>query len=207
MRLLSVNIGKIKPFDNDTGASAIDKRSQAVPVEIGILGLKGDQIADTKNHGGEDQAVYLFGQADYDWFAENEGITPHPGLFGENLTIEGLESQSINIGDRFEIGGVVLEATSPRIPCQTFAAHLNDRLWVKKFHKANRPGVYCRVLTEGVVTAGDEVRHIPFGGEPIPVTTLMTDYKNPAPERMRWLLKTPLHRDARRDYEKKLADA
>ena len=53
------------------------------------------------------------------------------------------------IGDRFRIGDVLLEATAPRNPCNTFAVVMGDRRWVKRFHEAQRPGVYARVLEPG----------------------------------------------------------
>lgn len=207
MHILSVNTGKAVPFDNKTGKTAINKTPRTEPVEIRELGLAGDEIADLENHGGPDQAVYLYGQPDYDFFARQEGREMAPGLFGENLTIDGLESQKIHIGDRFAIGTVLLETTSPRIPCATFAARMNDKHWLKKFHKANRPGVYCRVLETGTVRTGDTVRLIPFGGTKIAITELMQDYKNPSLERMRYLMQAPVHRELVAMYEERLNNA
>ncbi len=69
------------------------------PGDRGELGLEGDFIANQKHHGGPDQAVYIYGQADYDFWAEALGQPVEPGLFGENLTISGLESGNFNIGD------------------------------------------------------------------------------------------------------------
>jgi len=205
MHILCVNIGAAQPTTAKAGLTGIFKQPQPGPVEIGPLGLKGDTIVDTRNHGGPDQAVYLYAQPDYDWWAKDLGRDMSPGLFGENLTIAGLESAKVLIGDRFEIGEVLLEATSPRIPCATFAARMGNPGWVKRFHKALRPGVYVRVLKTGSVRAGDPIRHLPFAGEPIPIIEMMNDYKNPAPERMRRFLKAPLHRDLQARYETALA--
>ena len=155
--------------------------------------------------GGPDQAVYLYGQPDYDFFARELGRDLPPGLFGENLLVAGLESASICVGDRFAIGEVLLEATAPRNPCSTFAARMDEPHWVKRFHAAGRPGVYGRVLRTGAVEAGMAVTHTPFAGERVLVTELMRDYKNPAPDRMRWLLKAPIHRDLVAQYEARLA--
>ena len=84
---------------------------------------------------------------------------PHcePGTFGENLTIAGVETAQALIGDRLAIGDVLLEVTSPRIPCVTLAARMGDPGFVKRFRAAERPGFYCRVLQEGFVRAGDAV--------------------------------------------------
>jgi MOSC domain-containing protein YiiM len=205
MQLLSVNVGRPEQIEGHTAPTGICKRPAPGPVEIAPLGLANDAVMDTKNHGGPDQAVYLYGQPDYDFWATELGQPMPPGLFGENLTLAGLESQKILIGDRFEIGPTLLEVTSPRVPCATFAARMGDPHWVKRFFAVNRPGVYVRVLTAGLVEVGMPVRHIPFAGEPVPMIELMHDYKRPAPERMRWLLKAPIHRDLATRYTDMLA--
>ena len=205
MQLIAVNIGKPEVIPGHKAPTGICKHPETGAVMIAPLGLEDDAVMDTKNHGGPDQAVYMYGQPDYDFFAKETGRSFPPGLFGENLTISGLESQQVHIGDRFEIGEVLLEATSPRIPCATFAARMEDPQWVKLFFAVNRPGVYVRVLHTGKVEAGMTVRHVPYPGERIPLIELMADYKKPAPERMRWLLKAPLHRDLRAKYETALA--
>ena len=119
-------------------------------------GIPGDAIVATKHHGGPDQAVYAYSSDDYDWWAETTGREFFPGLFGENLTIRDLPSD-MHVGDRLLIGQVVLEATAPRIPCDTFAARMEDPGFGMLFRRAERPGVYFRVLNEGEVRAGDGV--------------------------------------------------
>ena len=205
MQVLSVNVGRPAHIEGHGALTGILKLPVAGPVEIGPLGLAGDAVMDTRNHGGPDQAVYIYGQPDYDFWSAELGRPMLPGRFGENLTIAGLESQKVLIGDRFEIGGVLFEVTSPRIPCATFAARMGDNLWVRRFFAVNRPGVYVRVLKPGSVEAGMTVRHLPFAGEPIPLVELMHDYKRPSPERMRWLLQAPIHRDLVARYNDLLA--
>ncbi|HEY4199014.1 MAG TPA: MOSC domain-containing protein [Devosiaceae bacterium] len=207
MKLLHVNIGKPEHIPGHRAKTGIIKLPLPGPVMIGPLGLAGDAVLDKKHHGGPDQAVYIYGEPDYDFWRQELGRDLPPGLFGENLTIAGLESQKMLIGDRLEIGDVVLEVTSPRVPCNTFAARMDDKLWVKRFFAVNRPGVYARVLKTGSVEAGMDVRHIPFAGEAVPAIELMSDYKKPAPDRMRWLLKAPIHRDLVARYRELLASA
>ena len=207
MKILSVNVGRPERIEGHAAPTGICKRPVSGPVEVHELGLAGDAIMDTKNHGGPDQAIYIYGQPDYDFIAAETGRTLVPGLFGENLTIAGLESQAILIGDQFEIGDLLLEVTSPRIPCATFAARMQDPKWVKTFFAFNRPGVYVRVLRTGWVEAGMDVRHTPFAGPKVPLIELMSDYKNPSPERMRYLMQAPIHRDLVERYNGLLAQA
>ena len=171
MQLISVNIGEERPLKNGkrTGTSAIFKEPTTEPVAIGALGLAGDVIIDTENHGGVDQAVYVFGRPDYDWWEGHIGRTLPNGIFGENLTVSGLESATFTIGDRLQVGAVLLEVTAPRIPCASLAARLEDPQFVKKFRFAERPGLYCRVLETGTVTVGDPVSYLPLQGEGISI--------------------------------------
>jgi MOSC domain-containing protein YiiM len=124
---------------------------------------------DAKYHGGPDQALYIYGSSDYDWWQEQLGQEILPGTFGENLTIRGLESAHFNVGDFLRVGEVTLQVTSPRIPCGTFAARMNDLQWVKKFRDAERPGLYCRVMQEGFVKVGDPVSVESYQGETLSI--------------------------------------
>ncbi|HEX8092809.1 MOSC domain-containing protein [Jatrophihabitans sp.] len=142
--------------------TGIDKRPVAQPVQVRRLGLDGDSICDTVNHGGPDQAVYAYASEDTEWWqeqlADELDFRLQPGSLGENLTLRGVDVTNAVIGERWRVGRTILQVAVPRIPCSTFAAFWNvDRL-PKRFIAAGRPGAYLRVLTEGAVGAGDEVR-------------------------------------------------
>ena len=158
MRIESINVGQAETLavaerSMETG---IIKKPVSGPVRLVTEGLAGDAVLDTQHHGGADQAVYAYSLDDYDWWAEQSEREFFPGLFGENLTIRGLPTD-MHVGDRLLIGEVVLEATAPRIPCNTLAARMEDPAFGLKFKKAARPGIYFRVLNEGEVSAGDAV--------------------------------------------------
>ena len=92
------------------------------------------------------------------------GRTLACGSFGENLTTRSIDVTGALIGERWKVGAdLVLEVTSPRIPCGTFAVWLDDHSWVKTFRREARPGAYFRVITPGSIEAGDaiEVVHRP----------------------------------------------
>lgn len=172
------------------------------------MGLERDVIRDTENHGGLDQAVYVYGTQDYDWWSEALGRTLSPGTFGENLTVSGLESALLNVGDRLHVGTAVLEITAPRIPCATLAARMHDPMFVKRFRSAERPGVYCRVIEEGEVQAGDAVTVEPHDGEAISVLEMFREFFDPRPseEKIRRQLAAPIAIRARVHKEGELEE-
>lgn len=159
MHLLSVNVGRASPIQNGkpSGRTGIYKLPVPGPTAITRKGLDGDAICDSENHGGVDQAVYVYGGPDYEWWSKALGRDLEPGTFGENLTISDLASAHVWIGDRFQIGTVTLEVTAPRVPCRTLATRMGDATFVKRFREAERPGLYCRVIDEGDVQAGQPV--------------------------------------------------
>jgi MOSC domain-containing protein YiiM len=137
--------------------SAIDKRPVAGPVHVHTLGLDGDEIADQVNHAGPDQAVYAYAIEDLDTWAHQLGRSLVPGQFGENLTTSGLDLAQAHAGDRWRVGGTLLEIAGVRIPCLVFQGFLDERQWVKRFTAAAVPGPYFRVLEQGAVAAGDAI--------------------------------------------------
>lgn len=176
MRLISVNLGKAQAIAAKSGQTGIYKSGQEGPVWITALGLAGDTICDTENHGGVDQAVYVFGAPDYAWWSKTLERELLPGTFGENLTVSDLESATLAIGDRLLVGEVVLEITAPRIPCVTLATRMGDPAFAKRFREAERPGVYCRVLQEGYLQVGDAVTLEPYTGEPLSALEMFRDF-------------------------------
>lgn len=206
--LLAVCVGKAEQIAFYSPLTGINKRPVSGPVAIGPQGIGEDAILDTRHHGGRDQAIYVYFQEDYDFWAGELGAAPEPGLFGENLVIAGTGSAKTAIGDRFAIGTCLLEVTYHRTPCMTFAAKMGDRRWPKRFHRANRPGAYCRVLAPGAVEAGMAVAITPYQGERISVSELMAfDGVADIPlDFLRRAVTTPIREKTRFKYETRLAD-
>ncbi|WP_097916147.1 MOSC domain-containing protein [Streptomyces sp. b84] len=176
MKLLTVNIGQPRPSaqtDGPGGVTGIDKRPVKGPVEVidpgpkgdGGSGLAGDTVCDLRHHGGSDQAVYAFAREELDaWERELGGRKLANGAFGENFTTLGLDVSGARIGERWRVGtDLVLEVTSGRIPCRTFAHHLGEKGWVRRFTQQGATGAYLRVIEPGAVRAGDpiEIAHRP----------------------------------------------
>ena len=209
MQLTSVNIGADRPIQNakPSGRTGIFKMPVDGPVALTTLGLKGDVIIDTENHGGPDQAIYLFTLPDYRWWSAHIGRDLAPGTFGENLTLSGLDSAALAVGDRLRIGPTLLEVTCPRIPCVTLAARMGDPAFVKTFRRAERPGVYCRVIETGELRPGAPAELVPYQGTQVSMLEFFRMYyqKRPSLARLRRLLDTPIPLKARVYYEELLA--
>jgi len=208
MKLISINIGKErtqqrKDFVETTG---IYKMPVNEPVEIKPLGIDGDAICDVKSHGGPDQALYVYGGADYAWWSNEVGKELAPGTFGDNLTISELESAQFNVGDYLHVGEITLQVTSPRIPCETFATRMEDPQWVKKFRHAERPGLYCRIIKEGVIQAGDPVSVEKYTDDTISILQMYREYyeKDKSEESLRLHLNAPIDIRSRKKMEEKL---
>jgi len=137
--------------------TAIDKRPVDGSVYIEPLGVAGDEIADLKHHGGLDQAVYAFAREDYAHWEAELARPLVAGAFGENLTTVGLDVQGARIGERWQVGGCLLEVADVRIPCATFAGFVDEPDWIHRFTANGVPGAYLRVIEPGVVRAGDTI--------------------------------------------------
>jgi MOSC domain-containing protein YiiM len=147
--------------------TAIDKRALDGAVSVGRYGLSGDSQYDQENHGGLDQAVYVYSTEEAARWAEELGYDIPPGRFGENLRTAGLAVTDAVVGETWQVGepgiGPLLQVRSPRVPCSTFAGWMDEPRWVKRFTVQGDVGAYVRVLNAGEVTAGDriEVMHRP----------------------------------------------
>jgi MOSC domain-containing protein YiiM len=167
--VLAVNLAHPRSnADKGQLLTGIDKRPTDGPVAVrapGPMGggegggLVGDFIGDAKVHGGDDQAVYAYAREDLDiWQRELERDLGN-GMFGENVTTEGLDVTGARIGERWQVGsdGLVLEVSQPRVPCRTFADWLAMKGWVKTFTRAATPGAYLRVVAPGTMRGGDSI--------------------------------------------------
>jgi MOSC domain-containing protein YiiM len=167
--VLQVNLAVPEKSDaKNVGITGINKQPVDHPVAVrapgpkrtGLhSGLVGDQIFDIDHHGGDDQAVYAYAREDYDWWERELGRTLPGGLFGENLTTEGLDVNGAVLGETWRIGeDLVLRTTFGRIPCATFQWKMREPRWVRRFGAERRPGAYLKVVHPGDVRAGDEVQ-------------------------------------------------
>ncbi|KMO69622.1 MOSC domain-containing protein [Mycolicibacterium obuense] len=165
--VLTVNTATA-PIDLGELRTGIDKRPSADPLAVSApgpakagpgSGVAGDSIINRRYHGGDDQAVYAYAREDLDRWERDLGRELTNGVFGENLTTADVDVTGALVGERWAVGsdGLLLEVTSPRTPCRTFASWMGVRGWMKTFTAAALPGAYFRVIAPGTVRAGDGV--------------------------------------------------
>jgi MOSC domain-containing protein YiiM len=112
---------------------------------VRMLDLDGDAQADLSLHGGPDKAVYAYPIERYAyWRQELPGMTLPNGMFGKNLTTEGLLEIEVNIGDRLRIGGPEFVVTQPRAPCYKLAIKFGRADILKRFLASRRSGSILR---------------------------------------------------------------
>jgi MOSC domain-containing protein YiiM len=173
MHIHSVNRGKVAPlFVSDSGVtqsvvSGIRKQAVDGVVQVGILGIDGDEQADLTVHGGVDKAVYLYPYEHYAFWekthvdALKKTTQLAPGAMGENLTSIGIMENDLWVGDRLKIGELVLKVTEPRAPCYKFAARMGFRHAVKHMLQTGFTGVYLRVIELGSIEARATITLLP----------------------------------------------
>jgi MOSC domain-containing protein YiiM len=167
-RVVSVRTGRVRvqprpDWDHAPGewATAYWKDEAPGPVNVGRLGLDGDQQADRHSHGGVDMAVLMYADAHYAHWRTHAGLKAMgPGGFGENLTVSGFDETTVCIGDVLELGGARLEVASPRGPCANISRRWDAEWLLEAVVAARRAGWYLRVTQEGPVARGDTVRLI-----------------------------------------------
>ena len=184
-------------------ATAIDKRPTDARVSVTELGLATDHVCDTKHHGGLDQAVYSYDDAEARRWADELGRDLPFGWFGENLRIAGMNVTDAIVGERWAVGedGLILETTIPRVPCRTFAEWSGEDRWIQRFTDRSDIGAYLRVITAGTVGAGDTVTVVDIPDHGVSVRDLFRGTDNT--DGLNKLLATPgiapkVHRDATR---------
>ena len=160
MKIVSVNVGlpRAVAWQGKLVTTGIFKEPVAGPVMLRRLNLDGDQQADLSVHGGLDKAVYAYPSEHYEyWRAQFPEMDLPWGMFGENLTTEGLGETTVHIGDRFRMGEAEVMATEPRMPCYKLGLKFGRIDIIKRFLASRRTGFYFSVVREGLLSAGDAV--------------------------------------------------
>ena len=150
MQITSTNIAKPTTiiWNGQEVTTGIYKTPTNQPIYLGKETVKNDEVSDRKVHGGAFKACYLFSESHYDyWKNLYPNLDWNYGMFGENLTVKGLDETNIHIGDIYKIGEALVQITQPKEPCFKFGT----QEVLKKFIEHGYPGTYVRVLEEGYV--------------------------------------------------------
>ncbi|WP_396637226.1 MOSC domain-containing protein [Maribacter sp. R77961] len=158
MKVIATNIGEAVTFEwngkeEETG---IFKYPTEKPLYLSKDDVKGDTVIDRVHHAGINKACYLF-SADYYPYWKN--LYPDMewdwGMFGENLTVEGLEESKIKVGNMYRLGSALVQISQPREPCYKLGIRFGTQDILRQFIAHNHPGTYVKILEEGQVAAGD----------------------------------------------------
>ncbi len=161
MRLISVNVGQPSEIGKVRGKaveSAIYKMPVKGPVTVRKLNLEGDGQADLTVHGGEDKAAYAYPSEHYSYWKERFPGRDLPwGMFGENLTTQGLTEGDVHTGDLLLIGSAEFYVTRPRLPCFKLGIKFGTNAMLKWFLESERTGFYLGISKEGQIESGDSI--------------------------------------------------
>lgn len=160
MKIVSTNIGEARVLEHN--GKEVKTGIFKFPVEEGIYleaeDVVNDNVMDRRYHGGTDKACYLYSADHYKYWQNLYPELELPwGMFGENLSVEGLHEAEVKIGNIYKIGDAVVQATQPRQPCFKLQYRFHDKAIVRKFVDSGFSGVYVRVLENGYVKAGDSM--------------------------------------------------
>ncbi len=176
----SVNVGlpRAVAWKGRTVVTGIFKEPVAGRIAVKRLNLEGDRQADLTVHGGLEKAVYAYPAEYYPFWREQFPEMELPwGMFGENLTIEGLLDATVHIGDHFQVGSAHLVVTQPRLPCYKLGLKFGRDDILKRFLQSELTGFYFAVLKEGEVAAGDPIRLLYRDEHQVKVTDITRLYR------------------------------
>jgi MOSC domain-containing protein YiiM len=179
MKIVSLNVGLPRDvlWHGRTVTTGIFKEPVEGHVRLRTLNLDGDRQADLTVHGGAQKAVYCYPIAHYDyWRKELPGRDIPMAMFGENFTTEGLQENSVHLGDRFTVGSAEVVVTQPRLPCYKLGVRFGSDDMVKRFLASGRSGFYLAITREGEVAAGDEIKSISRDPNAVPVSEITRLY-------------------------------
>jgi MOSC domain-containing protein YiiM len=204
--VLSVNVAEIReiPHNGEMVPTGIWKVPVEARVAVRGVNVEGDEQADRAVHGGVDKALYAYACEDTDWWERELGRELPYGVFGENLTLRGVDVTGAEIGERWRIGSVLLEVSEPRFPCWKLGARFGDPRMLKRFAAARRPGAYLRIAEEGELAAGDGVEVVTRPGHGLTIGAFAHAFLEDRGELPR-LLEVPAVSRAWRDWVRERA--
>lgn len=120
-------------------------------------GIEGDQVADKKNHGGPEKAVFAYPTSHYDYWKNDLEIQIGIGAMGENIAVTPINEETVCIGDVYQFGEAIIQVSQPRRPCWKPARRFKVVDFALRIQNTGRTGWYYRVLQEGFVQEKQEM--------------------------------------------------
>ncbi|MEJ2162093.1 MAG: MOSC domain-containing protein [Robiginitalea sp.] len=163
MKIISTNTAQPSSiqWQGEVRTTGIYKTPQTEGIYLSPEGVRDDIVGNPKVHGGAMKAAYLFSQDQYPyWQAAYPHLEWNYGMFGENLTVEGLDETSLKMGNIYKIGQAKVRITTPREPCFKLGIRFSDQEIIQKFVAHGYPGSYVEVLESGWVRPGDSMELI-----------------------------------------------
>ncbi len=160
MKVISTNLGKPTTiiWNGKEEQTGIFKNPTDTPITLLKEDVDNDIVIDRKHHGGINKACYLYASEQYEYWKElYPNLDWNWGMFGENITIKGLDESKIRIGDIYKIGTTLVQITQPREPCYKLGIRFQDQKILKQYIDHNFPGTYVKVLETGSVSTGDKM--------------------------------------------------
>ncbi len=160
MKVISTNLGTPTTFvwNGQEEQTGIFKKPVDQPLFLNTNDVSNDTVIDRIHHAGEHKACYLFASDNYPyWKKLYPELDWNWGMFGENLTVEGLDESILRVGDIYKIGTALVQVSQPREPCYKLGIRFGTPEILKQFIDHNRPGTYVRILKKGEVNTGDQL--------------------------------------------------
>lgn len=200
MEVVSVNIGEKKAIQwrGKTTYTGIFKYPVNQAIHLGKTDVEKDHVIDRRYHGGIDKACYIFSADHYHhWQKLFPKLEWQYGMFGENISIKGLDENSLYIGDIYRLGETTVQVSQPRQPCFKLGIRFGTQTVIKKFIAQKQPGIYVRVLDEGKVNVGDSFELIERMHNSISIGEVwdLLYAPNPDPELLKFALDHPILSD------------
>ncbi|WP_350287639.1 MOSC domain-containing protein [uncultured Croceitalea sp.] len=158
MKIIATNIGpatKVE-WNGKTIETGIFKYPTEAPIYLEKEDVASDTVIDRKHHGGEFKACYLFSSDQYPfWKAKYPHLEWNWGMFGENLTVEGLDEANMRIGNVYKVGSALVQISQPREPCFKLGIRFGTQNILKEFIDHEYSGTYVKIIEKGKVEVGD----------------------------------------------------
>lgn len=181
MQIVSTNIAEPRTiaWKGQEIQTGIYKFGVDVPLFLGTEDVENDHVVDRRYHGGPDKACYLYSADHYPFWKSKYPVQDWKwGMFGENLTVAGLNESGMRIGDRFQIGEALVQVTQPRQPCFKLGVRFGDQNVVDDFWKSSFPGVYVRILQPGYVKKDDQFTLLASNPESLTVSQTFSIFRS-----------------------------